>query len=161
MFCFVVLILIIVCGASLLAGRSFWFENNKLKLFKSIFIFSLISIFVLNFYQSWQQYQTWSQNELSKHLLPPYQSINYFLFYITTRFFAPYLISLFAALLFFFSAKTINKKYEERFFYPEELWLAALAIFLVGHPAWLFYAVFIIFIYLAIFFINLSKKIVY
>jgi len=117
---------------------------------KYIFLTSLFLIFILLFYQSFKQYQFWSQNEISKHLLPPYQSINYFIFYVATRFFVPYLISLVVAILFFFAAQFLNKKYEERFFYPEEYYLGALAIFLMGHPGWLFYLIFLIFIYLLI-----------
>ncbi len=122
--------------------RSIWF--------KYIFIFSIIIIFASNFYFSYQQYQTWLKNDVSKHLLPPYASINYFLFYSFTRFFAPYLISLAAAILFFFSAKILNKKYEERFFEPEEYYFGALSIFLLSHPGWLFYLVFLIIAYLLI-----------
>ncbi len=119
-------------------------------IFKYIFLFSIALIFILLFYQSWQQYQLWSQNEVSKYLLPPHQSINYFIFYALARFFAPYLISLAIAILFLISAKILNKKYQERFFYPEEPYFGALAIFLVSHPGWLFYLVFVILFYLLI-----------
>lgn len=115
-----------------------------------IFIISIFIIFGMLFYQSYQQYQVWSQNEPSKFLLPPYQTLNYFVFYVFMRFFVPYLISLIAAFLFFFAAKILNKKYEERFFEPEEFWLGVLAIFLMGHPGWIFYAVIFILVYLII-----------
>jgi len=136
-------ILILIIGASLyFKGRSF--------VFKYLFIGTIILVFGFFCYQSYQQYQIWSQNELSKHLLPPYISIGYFIFYTLMRFFGPYLISLAAAILFLFSAKILNKKYEERFFYSEEYYLGALAIFLAGHPGWLFYLIFLIVIYLLI-----------
>ena len=125
------------------------------KLTRAIFIFSIFSIFFLLLYQSYQQYQSWSQNEVSQYLLPPHQSINYFIFYAIARFFAPYLISLAVAILFLFSAKALNKKYQERFFKPEEPYFGALAIFLVSHPGWLFYVVFIISAYLLIHFYSL------
>ena len=125
------------------------------KLTRAIFIFSIFSIFFLLLYQSYQQYQSWSQNEVSQYLLPPHQSINYFIFYVLARFFAPYLISLAVAILFLFSAKALNKKYQERFFKPEEPYFGALAIFLVSHPGWLFYVVFIISAYLLIHFYSL------
>ncbi len=124
------------------SGRSLWF--------KYIFIFSIIAIFASSFYFSYQQYQIWLKNDISKHLLPPYTGINYFIFYAFTRFFAPYLMSLAVAILFLFSAKILNKKYEERFFEPEEYYLGALAMFLSNHPGWLFYLVFLIFVYLLI-----------
>jgi len=126
-------------------------DADKIKVFKHIFIFAVIIVFLYASYLSYQQYQAWSQGEVSKNLLPPYTNINYFIFYSLTRFFAPHLISLIAAILFFFSARILNnKKYEERFFEQEEYYFGALSIFLVGHPGWLFYFVFLIFIYLLI-----------
>ncbi len=125
-------------------------EPPSAKLFKYFLIISIFIVFILLFYQSWQQYQSWSQNEVSKFLLPPYQTINCFIFYAASRIFAPYLISLIAAILFLFSAKALNKKYQERFFYPEEPYFGALAIFLTGHPGWIFYGIAVILIYLLI-----------
>jgi len=45
--------------------------------------------------------------------------------------------------------KFLNKKYEGKFFYEEELHMAPLALFLVGYPAFLFYIIlfFCIFIF--------------
>ncbi len=144
-------ILIIFLGASLpWPGRSVWFEGNKQKLFKYSFIFSIAITFSFIIFQSFQQYWVWQGNELSKNLLPPYQSANYFIFYIFTRFFAPYLISLAVALAFLFSAKILNKKCEEHFFYAEEIYLGASAIFLTSHPGWLFYAILLLIIYVLV-----------
>ncbi len=141
-------ILIVFLGASRLAGRSF--AINLPRLSKYFFAATIILIFIFLFFQSYQQYQLWLKNDISKHLLPPYRDINYFIFYSLTRFFGPYLISLAAGILFLFSAKILNKKYQERFFYPEEPYFGALAIFLTGHPGWLFYLVILIFIYLVL-----------
>jgi len=124
-------------------------------IFKYIFLISLFLIFGLLFYQSFKQYQLWSQNEISQYLLPPHRSINYFIFYVFRRIFVPYLISLTVAILFFFTAKFFNKKYEERFFYDEEYYLGALAMFLMSHPGWLFYLIFLISAYLLIHFYSL------
>ncbi|MFA5099038.1 MAG: hypothetical protein WC461_02370 [Candidatus Paceibacterota bacterium] len=144
-------ILIIFLGASQLwLGRSVWFRNDKQKLFKYSFIFSIAIIFFSLIFQSFEQYWVWAGNELAKNLLPPYQSPNYFTFYVFTRFFAPYLISLGAALIFLFSAKILNKKSGERFFHPEEVYLGASAIFLSSHPGWLFYVIFLLIVYLFI-----------
>lgn len=148
------IIIVSLLGAQVL--RSFlgdYLRNTKfiriyeLRNVKFLFSFSVIIVFALLFYQSYLQYQAWISDEFSKHFLPPYQSISYFVFYVAMRFFAPYLISLAAALIFLFFAKKINKKYEERFFEPEEPWFGALAFFLLSHPGWLFYFVFIILIY--------------
>ena len=138
-------ILVFAFGASLLKGRPF-----GIKVLKVIFIIAIIAVFSLLIYYSYQQYVAWQSVEPSKFLLPPYQAIDYFVKYVGARFFAPYLISLIAAILFLFAAKRLNKKYEERFFEPEELWLGALAIFLVGHPGWFFYFTGLILIYFLI-----------
>jgi len=126
-------ILVIAFGAQIIL-RPF-----GVKIIKTIFISAIVAIFSLLIYYSYQQYVAWSSVELSKFLLPPYQNIDYFIKYIGARFFTPYLISLAAAFLFLFSANRLNKKYEERFFEPEELWLGALALFLIGWPGALFY----------------------
>lgn len=130
----------------------------KKKFFKHIFIFSAILVFSILFYDSYLQYFTWSQNELSKMFLPPYQPINYFLFYVGMRFFGPYLISLVFAFLFFVVAKELNKKYQERFFYEEEFYIAALAIFLIGYPLAIFYLIAVISIYLLAHFILIGAS---
>ena len=134
MFYFSLGILILTVGASPRGwGRS--------SVFKYIFIGGIILIFSLLFFQSGQQYRAWSQNEVSKFLLPPYQSIAYFLGYSFTHFFKNYLISLVIALLFLSAAVFLNKKFQERFFEKEEPYLGALAIFLVGHPLWIYYVI--------------------
>lgn len=134
-FSLIILILVLVLQITRFAKQSGLFG------FKYIFIISIFIIFGLLFEQSFQQYQVWSQNEISKFLLPPYQTLNYFVFYVFTRFFVQYLISLATAIIFLIVAKTLNKKYEERFFKPEEFYLAAAGIFLVGYPGMLFYLV--------------------
>src|SRR3989344_3701721 len=138
---FSLFVLIVVLGAQILR-RPF--------LAKYIFLFSISVVFAALFYRSYLQYQVWSQNGISKFLLPPHQSANYFIFYVITRFFASYLISLAAAILFFIAASILNKKYRERFFYPEEFWLGALSLFLVGHPGLIFYFIFLVLAYLSI-----------
>ncbi len=139
-------ILVIDFGASrLTAGRPF-----SVKFIKTIFIFAIVAVFSLLIYYSYRQYVAWVSVEPSKFLLPPYQSIDYFIKYVGARLFAPYSISLVAALVFLYVAKTLNKKYEERFFEPEELWLGALALFLTGWPGSLFYLISLIFLYLII-----------
>lgn len=106
-----------------------------------VFTASLSVVFGLAFYYSWQQYQIWVSDDLGKLFLPPHQNWDYFVFYARTRFFNPYLLSLFLALGFLGAAKKLNQKYEERFFEPAEPHLLATAVFLVGHPLWLFYLI--------------------
>ena len=160
LFYFSLVILILTIGASLFWRRSFGNLRitNLVRIYEYIFLIVIVLIFILLFYQSWQQYQFWSQNEVSQYLLPPHQSINYFIFYAIARFFAPYLISLAVAILFLFSAKALNKKYQERFFKPEEPYFGALAIFLVSHPGWLFYSALLIIIYLITHIVALARN---
>ena len=142
MFYFSLGILILTEGAFLYwQRRSFRFQVSGF-----MFHVSWIVIFGLLFFQSWQQYQVWSQNELSKFLLPPYQPIAYFLGYSFTHFFKNYLISLVIALLFLSAAVFLNKKFPEKFFEKEEPYLGAIAIFLVGHPLWIYYLIAILII---------------
>ena len=148
-------ILVMAFGASLLKGRLL-----RLNLYKRfnlfIFVFSIAAVFSLLAYYSYQQYQVWNSNELTKHFLSQKVNIienidvNYFFYYVGIRFFAPYLISLITGIVFFFIVKKLNKKYEERFFEQEELWFGALALFLIGWPGLLFYFIALILIYLII-----------
>lgn len=104
-------------------------------------LFSIAIIFGTAIYQSWQQYLAWQSNDLSRLLLPPHQSWDYFVFYSRIRFFNSYFLSLAIGLGFLIAAKYLNKKYQERFFEPVEPYLLATAIFVVGHPLWLFYLI--------------------
>jgi len=143
-------ILVIALGAQILFLRFFRFNlrnTNLLRIYVYIFYFSIFAVFSLLIYYSYQQYIAWASVEPSKFLLPPYQSIDYFIKYIGARFFTPYLISLISALVFFYVAQILNKKYEERFFDSEELWLGALAIFLIGWPGAFFYFIGLIIFY--------------
>lgn len=122
-------------------GASFWAKGRSFRFHVSCFMFhvSWIVIFGLLSYKSYQQYQIWAGNGLSKLLLPPYQSIVYFLKYSFTHFFIAYLISLAAGLLFLWLANLLNNRCQKRFFEEGELYLGTLAIFVLGHPLWMFY----------------------
>jgi hypothetical protein len=135
-----------------------WGERSGLrekKILLFLFLFSIFLIFLLLLYQGFGQYEFWRKSEISKFLLPPYQSWVYFIGYVGWRTVAPYLVSLSAGILFFFTARELNRIYGECFFYPEELYFGMISLFLAGHPGWLFYSVLIIIIYLAIHLISL------
>ena len=108
------------------------------------FVFAVLLIFGWAGYLSWQQYVSWKGGEFTKFFLPPYQDFGYFIFFVRTRLFNPYILSLFFGLLSFFLAKVLNKKYQERFFEPIEPYFMAISIFLVGHPNWIFYLIFLL-----------------
>jgi hypothetical protein len=104
----------------------------------AIFWLCVAIVFAFLTYASINQYFTWLNDGVaSKYLLPPYASISYFLFYILTRIWLPYLLSLAFAGIAFLSAKYLNKKFEERFFFQEEYYLIALGFFLSVHPFWI------------------------
>ncbi len=128
-------------------------EVEPPKIIKSIFLFSVVLIFVLLFYNSYRQYQIWSHGQIAKFLLSPYNQ-TYFIFYVAFRFFLPYLISFSAGILFLLLSKYFNRKYENRFFCPEEPYMAALSIFLTGYPGWLIYLILLILTYLFLHFVS-------
>src|SRR3989344_1506473 len=72
---------------------------------------AILLVFGFAVYESWQQYYIWENNDLSKFFLPPHQDFDYFVFYVRSRFFNPYLLSLFFGFLFLYAAKILNKKY--------------------------------------------------
>jgi len=114
------------------------------KIFQWVFYVSVILIFTNSFYLSYSQYKIWKFGpflEFTKFFLPPHQNINYFIGYALFYFFATYLVSLVFAILFLKAAKYYNKKYEEKFFYQEEYYLGALAIFLSGFPGVFLYII--------------------
>ena len=130
-FYFYLSVLILILGAQIFL-RSFC---------KAKLIFWLILLFQI-FYSGYQiknQYLIWQKEEATKFLIPPYQPINYFLFYSFGRIIFPFLISAVIALVFLFLSQHFNRRFEERFFYPEEPYLASTAILIVGHPLLIIY----------------------
>ena len=134
-----------VIGVASPTDRGRYFLSRYIKL---IFIVTVITVFILSGYFTFKQYETWANDPLAQFLLPPYQSLNYFISYSLIQFFAPYLISLVVALLFLKVTLSLNRKSGEIFFEEEEPYLAATSIFLVGHPGWLIYVVALIAVYL-------------
>lgn len=109
-----------------------------------LFISSTVAILGWAVFLSWKQYLVWQGNELGRLLLPPYQSWDYFIFYSRSRFLNPYLISLAVGIIFSYFAGYFNKKFGEKFFEPAEPYFLGTALFLSGHPGWLFYLIFIL-----------------
>ncbi|HOB89754.1 MAG TPA: hypothetical protein PKG74_00270 [Candidatus Colwellbacteria bacterium] len=117
---------------------------------KAIFVFSIAVIFLVGLYYSFDLYSVWKTNPVTAAMLPPTSPINYFIFYVFVWAFAPYVLSLMAALVFFLAFRISNKKSGEKYFENEEPWFAATAIFLCSWPGWLVYLVCLILIYLLI-----------
>lgn len=137
MFYFLVGIIVVILGASyFLVGRSFFIRRKHI-LLTSIFLIVLAWLV----YQASLVYFAWLIDLQGRYLLPPYREIAYFLQYVGFRIFVPYIVSFLAGVIFFFAAKFLNRKYDERFFEPEEPYFLALSLFLLGHPGWLVYLV--------------------
>lgn len=130
---------------ALILKRSFLVKYAKV-----IFILSVLSIFLIGIYYSWNLYSVWLSDPVTAALLPPATPIDYFFFYVLMWYFAPYVLSLLTAFVFFLVCQIGNKKSEERFFEKEELWIAATTIFLCKYPGWLVYLACLIAVYLFI-----------
>lgn len=111
-------------------------ENLRKSLFRFIFYFSIAAVSAILLYWTIAQYFLWENT--------PFQKLTYFPRYIFMRFWFPYALSLALAVIFSSAAKYFNRKYGERFFEPEEFYLLATAMFLVGHPGWVVYVIFIL-----------------
>jgi len=106
---------------------------------RSIFYGSITLIFTIGVYESVQLYIGWAYNEFGKYYLPPFQSLDYYFISIFPDYFAPYIFSLIIALAFLYVSKRYNKKFDNKFFEKEEIYLGAISIFLVAHPGWVLY----------------------
>lgn len=125
--------------------------EGRRRAFRMLFFASAILIFILLFYYSREQFLFWYKaGPPAQYLIPPYSGIGYFLYYVFMRFWASYFFSLGVSILFFYVAKKINEKYQQRFFYPEEYYFLAISIFLTGHPNWIFYLFSVLVAYLLI-----------
>ncbi|MEK7110781.1 MAG: hypothetical protein AAB867_02915, partial [Patescibacteria group bacterium] len=92
---------------------------------------------------SYLQHRLWAGNEFTKALLPPHQSIWYFIDRIIVReMVGPWFVALATAVLGFFALRWLNRRRGEVFFEKEEYLLFAVGIFLSGYPGLLIYAVF-------------------
>jgi hypothetical protein len=129
------LLVLAAIGTALKRGRPFVARHTS-----SIFRISVAAVFLLSAYWAFAQYLAWLSGETTRYLLPPYQSINYFLLYVGARFFGPYVLSLFIAIAAFYAARWYNARKDWSLFYDEEYYFIALSIFLVGHPYWIAYA---------------------
>jgi len=147
---FAIGILIAILGAQIFRSAGKLAPLFGKRLIGSVFLISAILIFSYLSFLSWQQYWAWKNSEITRYFLPPYTGIFYFISYVKMHIWNSYLVSLLFSILILTLFSFINKRYSERIFYPEEIYLAALAAFLVGYPAIFFYFSLVIFIYLLI-----------
>ena len=112
---------------------------SRLKSGRSLFWTALLVVAVFAFYNTRNQFLLWFNDDLSKYLIPPYSTINYFLEYAFYHFWLSHAISLVIGLIFFYSAHYYNNKHAKVFFEKEELYFLLTSIFIVGHPGWILY----------------------
>ena len=136
-----IILLLVTLGVQLYL-RSFVYQGSRV-----IFWSSPIILGIYLSYLSYLQYLSWSSSELTKFFLPPYISYDYFLFYVGTRIWSPYIVSFIFALVVLLVLYFINKYFQERFFYKEEIYIISLCVFLVGHPLWIGYIFLVVIIY--------------
>lgn len=128
-----------------------------------ICVVPLVFVILSYGYLTYKQYTGWlNAGPPSSYLLPPYQSVEYLLGYHATRFLLYYGISFTIASIFFVTARFYNEKHDELFFEPEEPYLGALVIFLLGNPEgnylWTWYLVALLGVYLLWHFIEKEVK---
>ena len=150
---FVKLILDIFCpalGLIILAGLLiFWFFQKKLpkeKYLKIIFCGFSVIIIIYSLVLTILNYKTWSQNPISQRLLPPHNSIFYFLQYCWQHYWFESIVTILFALLIFWAIYLLNKKFDQAFFYDEERYLAGLGILITGWPNCLIYLSLVLFL---------------
>lgn len=116
----------------------FRFKKNLRQFSRVLFFCALAAVLIYYLYLTYAQYQLWKNNVngIGKYLVPPYKSITYVVGYHFMRFAFYYAISFLIALIFLWAAKHYNKKFQGRFFEPEEPYFGALAIFLLGNKDW-------------------------
>jgi hypothetical protein len=122
---------------------------------RGFWITSLL-IFLTALYRAIALYFNWRANDFTRQFLPPYNSWAYFTSYSFFKFFAPFLIAVFAALLLVEAFSLMNKKSGERFFEKEEIYFAAIAIIAMGYPAWVVYIPIILISYLIYHLVSLA-----
>lgn len=118
----------------------FYFFRNRLfikfSLANKLFVLVILTIGFRLLYAAlltFSQYYIWSHQEFTKLLLPPTQSIRYFIQYSFTHFWIDALISIGAAIIFYLFLRALWK-YRERFFEKDELVFGFLMALILGWP---------------------------
>lgn len=127
-------------GAIFVSAVLLYFFNNKIfnkhSLNSKFFVLVVSVIGFRGLYAlmlSWAQYYIWSNQDFTKLLLPPHQSIKYFLFYSWGRFWIGALISIGVTVLFYLFLKLL-RRYNSRFLEKEEIMLGFLVALIIGWP---------------------------
>lgn len=145
--------LVFTVGVFLLAAIFYFLGGQKNKRLQKILIpVYLFFVLVLALSKSILQYRAWQSSDFGKLLLPPYQSIKYFLFYSFTHFWFGALVGLAAAALFYLFLRRVAKNRDWLFIEGEQE-LGFLCALLSGWPGFVIFLplVFIIMLPLSLF----------
>ena len=134
----------------------FFFQKGKRDHVFKVLIASAIAFRLLYAcFLTWGQYYAWSHDPISQYLLPPHQSINYFLFYAFSRFFLNFLISLVVAAVWYMCLKLLQR-YRESLFDAGEIRLGFLCAFIAGWPH---FVLFLPLVFICVIIVSLVRKI--
>lgn len=117
----------------------YYFKKDKLKfLINKLIVAALSFSAILAIVKTINQYYVWSANGLSQLLLPPHQSIKYFIFYVFNRFWLGVLIGAGVSFLFYLFLKFLEKR-QSRFFIEGETRLGFLMALISGWPGFVIF----------------------
>jgi hypothetical protein len=136
-------------GLIILAGLLiYWILKKKLpkKKILKFFFFSFISVIVLrSCILSSLNWWLWSQQLITRWLLPPYAPVSYILKYSWQHYWLEPIISILIAFIVFLGIYLFNKKFEGNLFYKEERYLAGLGVLATGWPSCLVFLSLVLF----------------
>lgn len=114
-----------------------YFSKYKIRI-KYLIIGALAVFISYSGILTWLQYEAWEHNELAKYLLPPYQSVKYFISYAWLHFWLGAIFSIGLALIFFLILFLV-KKTRKGFFRENDVELGFLLALIVGWPNFIFF----------------------
>jgi len=113
--------------------------DNLIRIFIAFLITFALFLSLINYF-------VWKNNDISQHLLPPFTSIVYVLKYSWQHYWFEPVITILFALIIFKIIASLNKKFNNVFFYDEEPYLAALGILVTGWPNCLIFLSLVLFL---------------
>ena len=103
-----------------------------------IYLFGILTLFGVAIFKVIYQYLLWKNHPVSKFLLPPYQSFDYFFSYSFFHFLKVPLYNFFSSIFLLALLKIFNKIFNKRLFFEEEIFFAGLTMLVVEFPINLF-----------------------
>jgi len=120
---------------------SFLQKRGSKELFRAsflIYLLGILTLFGISIFKVIYQYLLWKNQPVSKFLLPPYRSFDYFLSYSFFHFLKIPLYNFFSSVFLLALLKIFNKIFNKRLFFEEEIYFAGFAMLVVEFPINLF-----------------------